>query len=312
MEKEEWVSAAEDDIQQSKSLTVRTLPLVALRDLSVFPEMVLHFDIQRERSVQAVERAMTGSGELLVVTQRSAAVENPQAEDLYTVGTIVMIRQISRMKGKIVRVLAEGMTRVRVKELHTAGLDERVYLEAAVEVCEETSELPENEQTARVSYIKELMGQYGLFYPKIGKAIGIRLEEQQDIGKLVDVAIMNMPVATDEKQSVLEAVDLEERYRVAVDLIYREVEIAKIKLKLTEGVKQRVDKNQREYVLREQLGYIREELGDDRTFSDAEQFEKAVEKLTAKKEIKERIKKEISRFKSVATSISLTLSSSIW
>ncbi len=304
MEKEEWVSAAEDDIQQSKSLTVRTLPLVALRDLSVFPEMVLHFDIQRERSVQAVERAMTGSGELLVVTQRSAAVENPQAEDLYTVGTIVMIRQISRMKGKIVRVLAEGMTRVRVKELHTAGLDERVYLEAAVEVCEETSELPENEQTARVSYIKELMGQYGLFYPKIGKAIGIRLEEQQDIGKLVDVAIMNMPVATDEKQSVLEAVDLEERYRVAVDLIYREVEIAKIKLKLTEGVKQRVDKNQREYVLREQLGYIREELGDDRTFSDAEQFEKAVEKLTAKKEIKERIKKEISRFKSVATSSS--------
>lgn len=323
MEEEQEVTITEESGQMQDEQE-KLLPLVALRDLSVFPGMILHFDVQRERSVQAVERAMLGNGKLLVVTQRNAAVEEPQIQDLYSVGTIVMVRQVSRMQGKVVRVLSEGIVRARLKEVHTAGLDAKEYLEAAVELCTETSSgdstddsadsaagmsmdasvLSETEQAARISYIKELMSQYALFHPKIGKAIGYRLDELKDIGKLVDAAVMNMPLSVQEKQAVLEAVDVEERYRTAIDLIYREVEIAKIKLKLTEGVKQRVDKNQREYVLREQLGYIREELGDDKTFSDAEQFEEAVEKLKAKKEVKERIKKEISRFKSVATSSS--------
>lgn len=340
MEKEQEVNLTEEGSVQVQKASEKRLPLVALRDLSVFPGMILHFDVQRERSVQAVERAMMGNGELLVVTQRDAAVEEPQTQDLYTVGTIVMVRQVSRMQGKVVRVLSEGIVRARLKEVHTAGLDEKEYLEAVAVECTEVStetsvdasaEVPTEISTdtsaktstdaavdipadvatpssvddeARISYIRELISQYALFYPKVGKAIGLRMEREQEIGKLVDAVVMNMPLSAKDKQTVLEAVDVEERYRTAVDLIYREVEVAKIKLKLTEGVKQRVDKNQREYVLREQLGYIREELGDDRTFSDAEQFEEAVEKLKAKKEVKERIKKEISRFKSVATSSS--------
>lgn len=287
--------------------------MVALRDLTVFPNMILHFDVQREYSVQAVEKAMRGNGELMVLTQRDASTEEPQREDLYDIGTIVTVRQVSRMQGNIVRVLAEGTARARLNELRTAEEAERAYFEAEVTVCGAETESPENaqeteltetEQAAYISHIKELMGQYALFHPKVGKAIGFRLEALHDVGKIVDAAIMNMPLPTPEKQSVLEAVDETERYRIAIDLIYREVEIAKIKLKLTEGVKQRVDKNQREYVLREQLGYIREELGDDRTFSDAEQFEEAVGKLKAKKEVKERIRKEIARFKNVATSSS--------
>lgn len=291
----------------------KRLPMVALRDLTVFPNMILHFDVQREYSVQAVEKAMRGNGELMVLTQRDASTEEPQREDLYDIGTIVTVRQVSRMQGNIVRVLAEGTARARLNELRTAEEAERAYFEAEVTVCGAETESPENaqeteltetEQAAYISHIKELMGQYALFHPKVGKAIGFRLEALHDVGKIVDAAIMNMPLPTPEKQSVLEAVDETERYRIAIDLIYREVEIAKIKLKLTEGVKQRVDKNQREYVLREQLGYIREELGDDRTFSDAEQFEEAVGKLKAKKEVKERIRKEIARFKNVATSSS--------
>lgn len=309
----------------------KRLPMVALRDLTVFPNMVLHFDVQRERSVQAVEKAMKGNGELMVLTQRDASTEEPQREDLYDIGTIVIIRQVSRMQGNIVRVLAEGTVRARLHGMRTVEEREKAYFEAEVTVCGEEAgspemaqetesqettqetgvpemaqetELTETEQAAYISHIKELMGQYALFHPKVGKAIGFRLEALHDVGKIVDAAIMNMPLPTPEKQSVLEAVDETERYRIAIDLIYREVEIAKIKLKLTEGVKQRVDKNQREYVLREQLGYIREELGDDRTFSDAEQFEEAVGKLKAKKEIKERIRKEIARFRSVATSSS--------
>lgn len=284
--------------------TEERLPLVALRDLVVFPNMVLHFDVQRECSVQAVEKAMTGNGELMVVTQRDAATEQPQADDLYTVGTIVRVRQVSRMQGKVVRVLAEGIVRARLDELHTADGNGGSYLEGSVTVCGDSGEVEEMEQSAYASHIRELMGQYALFHPKVGKALGFRLEELQEVGKIVDAAIMNMPIGTREKQSVLEAVDIGERYRIAADLIYREVEVAKIKIKLTEGVKQRVDKNQREYILREQLGYIREELGDDRTFSDTEQFEEAVGKLKAKKEVKERIRKEISRFKSVAASSS--------
>ena len=280
------------------------LPLVALRDLTVFPNMVLHFDVKRECSVQAVEKAMLGNRELFTVTQRNPGLEEPQREDLYDVGTVVIVRQVSRMQGNVVRVLAEGIARARLGELYTVEENEKSYFESSVTVCEEENALPEMEQAAYISHIKELMGQYALFHPKVGKAIGFRLEELQEAGKIVDMAIMNMPLATTQKQSVLEAVDVSERYRLAADLIYREIEVAKIKIKLTEGVKQRVDKNQREYVLREQLGYIREELGDDRTFSDAEQFEEAVEKLKAKKEIKDRIRKEISRFKSVATSSS--------
>lgn len=266
--------------------------------------MVLHFDVKRECSVQAVEKAMLGNRELFTVTQRNPGLEEPQREDLYDVGTVVIVRQVSRMQGNVVRVLAEGIARARLGELYTVEENEKSYFESSVTVCEEENALPEMEQAAYISHIKELMGQYALFHPKVGKAIGFRLEELQEAGKIVDMAIMNMPLATTQKQSVLEAVDVSERYRLAADLIYREIEVAKIKIKLTEGVKQRVDKNQREYVLREQLGYIREELGDDRTFSDAEQFEEAVEKLKAKKEIKDRIRKEISRFKSVATSSS--------
>ncbi|MCM1103750.1 MAG: endopeptidase La [Clostridium sp.] len=307
--------------------------------------MILHFDVQRECSIQAVEKAMLGDRKLMVVTQRDARTETPQMEELYSIGTIVTVRQVSKMQGSIVRVLAEGMVRARLKELDTVEEKGRPYFEAEVSVCgdddAQASDAPETvpgsqasdasetapgpeapsapetapeitpdsadhelEQEACISHIKELMGQYALFHPKVGKAIGFRLEMMNDIGKIVDAAIMNMPLAITEKQRVLEAVDVWERYRIAADLIYREVEIAKIKVKLTEGVKQRVDKNQREYVLREQLGYIREELGDDRTFSDAEQFEEAVEKLKAKKEVKERIRKEISRFQSVSTSSS--------
>lgn len=294
------------------------LPLVALRDLTVFPNMVLHFDVKRSCSVQAVERSMLGNRKLMVVTQREASTEAPVIEDLYAVGTIVTVRQVSRMQGNVVRVLVEGNVRARLDELYTVGEHESAYFEAAVTVCGEKNGQPEVrqetgqpetdereiEQAACRSHIRELIGQYAIFHPKVGKALGFCLEELEDIGKIIDAAIMNMPLATTEKQRVLEAVDVAERYRIAADLIYREIEIAKVKVKLTEGVKQRVDKNQREYVLREQLGYIREELGDDRTFSDAEQFEEAVEKLKAKREVKERIRKEISRFKSVATSSS--------
>ncbi len=282
--------------------TEKVIPVVALRGLTVFPNLIIHFDLNRARSIQAVEKALMEQQEVMLVAQKDAQVENPDIGQLYTVGTVASIRQVSKLPGKIMRVLVAGNERAVLRELSVSYLHEEEYLEGRVTVVEDINELEPTEQEACSSHIKELILQYGSYYPKVGKAIGVRMNELHDVGRVVDEAIMNMPIQASDKQSVLEAVNVSERYRIAADLIYREIDIAKIKVQLSTGVRERVDKNQREYLLREQLGYIREELGDDKTFSDADQFNEALGKLKASKEVKERIAKEISRFKSVAGS----------
>ncbi len=285
-------------------VTEKTIPVVALRGLTVFPNLIIHFDLNRPRSIQAVEKALMERQELMLVAQRDIQTENPGMEQLYSIGAVASIKQVSKLPGRIMRVLVEGTARARLDELSTAQLQDGEYLEGRVTVLEDIDELSPSEEEACAAHMKELVAQYGSFYPKVGKAIGFRMNELHDAGRIVDEAVMNMPIDAAEKQRVLEAVHVSERYRIAADMIYREIDIARIKAQLSEGVKERVDKNQREYLLREQLGYIREELGDDKAFSDADQFSEAVEKLKASKEVKERIRKEITRFKNVLGSSS--------
>lgn len=276
------------------------IPVVALRGLTVFPHLIIHFDLNRKKSIEAIECAMTKDQQILLVTQRDAQTLEPAEQDLYPVGTIATIRQITKLPGKVLRVMVEGNYRARVLGL----TEETEYLEADYELIPDEEEPESPEREACLSHIRELVALYGQYYPKVAKAFGMRMDEIHTLGRGIDQAVMNMPVDYRKKQEILQETNIAKRYRIAADLIYNEVEIARIKTELSQGVKERVDKNQKEYLLREQLSYIREELGDDNTFSDADQFTEAVNKLKASDEVKEKIRKEIARFKSVASSSS--------
>lgn len=281
---------------------IRRIPAVALRGLTILPDMIIHFDLSRTKSIVAVEQAMIGEEKLLLVTQKDAEVEDPGVEDVYHVGTIASIRQVSKLPGGIVRVLVEGESR---GTLRTFMMQEEHYLLAEVEEqpsCE--GEVDEVTQEAMIRQLAELFGDYGRYYPKIGRSIEKQFQSMKNLEKLIDLVTMSMPLNYNSKQKILELGTLQERYEYLIGILYNEIEIARIKTEMSEKVKNRVEKNQKEYLLREQLSYIREELGEDGGFSDAAQFEEALGKLKAKKEVKERIYKEISRFKSLSTSSS--------
>ena len=277
------------------------MPAVTLRGLTIFPDMVIHFDLSKEKSALAIESAMMGDQRLFVVTQKDLQEEEPDLEQVYPVGTIVMVKQVTKLQGPMLRVLIEGMARARI----TAFVEENEFLTAQViPVEEDREELEETEKEAMLRTLKEEFANYTACFPKIGGTISKQVEEGYDLGKLLDQIAINIPLTFQKKQQVLGALLLRERFEILTGILTNEVEITQVKNKLAVQVKKRLDQNQKEYVLREQLRYIRKELGEDNTFSEVEQFEAALEKLKANKDVKEKIRKEISRFKSVSGSSS--------
>ena len=272
------------------------LPAVALRGLSILPGMVIHFDLSREKSIEAVEQAMLGDQRLFAVTQKDAEVEDPECGDVYEIGTISVIRQVTKLPGHVLRVLAEGKSRGRLHRF----VQENDYLMAEVSYeNDDMTELTEAEQEAMTRTVKETFASYYTCFPKVGKAVADQIEEEMPLGRLLDSITINMPLPLTDKQAVLDAVSVRERFRILTDLLVREVDVMRIKNELAKDIRERIDKNQRDYILREQLYYIKEELGEKNTDSDVEQFEAAVEKLKAKKEIKEKIRREIDRYRRV-------------
>ena len=277
------------------------IPAVTLRGLTIFPDMIIHFDLSKEKSALAIEAAMMGDQRLFVVTQKDVQDEEPDLEQVYPIGTIVMVKQVTKLQGSMVRVLIEGMTRARI----TAFSKEKEFLTAQViPVEEDREELDEIEREAMLRTLKEEFARYTACFPKIGGTISKQVEEGYDLGTLLDQITINIPLTFQKKQQVLGAVLLRERFDILTGILANEVEITQVKNRLAVQVKKKLDQNQKEYVLREQLRYIRKELGEDNTFSEVEQFEAALEKLKANKEVKEKIRKEISRFKSVSGSSS--------
>lgn len=277
------------------------MPAVILRGLTVFPDMIIHFDLSKEKSALAIETAMMGDQRLFVVTQKELKDEEPDLEQVYGVGTIVMVKQVTKLQGSMIRVLIEGVSRAEI----TAFVEENEFLTAQVIPMEEDrEELEEVEKEAMLRTLKEEFASYTACFPKIGGTISKQVEEGYDLGRLIDQIAINIPLTFQKKQQVLGAILLRERFEILTGILANEVEITQVKNKLAIQVKKRLDQNQKEYVLREQLRYIRKELGEDNTFSEVEQFEAALEKLKANKEVKEKIRKEISRFKSVSGSSS--------
>ena len=274
---------------------IKTIPVVALRGMTLLPSMITHFDISREKSVKAVETAMLRDQKLVVVTQKSPETQDPGRKDLHKIGTLVTVKQIMKLPQNIFRVLAEGLERVEVMDLDVA--DGCLVADAATFSEEELALPDEKNQEAMVQTLRTIFQDYCQANGKISRETALQIMEQTDLQKMVDQIAVNIPVFYEEKQKLLEAVDLTERFEQLSVLLENEIQVMNIKTEIQEKVKARVDKNQREYILREQLKVIREELGEDTTGAEADHFQEEADKLEASDEVKERIEKEIERFK---------------
>ena len=274
----------------------RKIPAVALRGMTILPGMVAHFDVSRSRSVRALEAAMMDDQMVFLVTQKNIERDDPELEDLYTVGIIAVIKQVIKLQNGVVRVLVEGETRA-----HLDALEQEDYLLAGVEPLKREEELlPVEIQEAMIRGIRETFSRYCLMNPKPGKELLRQMTEISDLEKLLDHIGNNLPVGYEQKQRILEADTLQERYETLMIILLNEINIIQIKTEFQTKVKEKVDKNQKEYILREQMKLIREELGEDNTVSEAEHYLEECKKLKADKEVKEKLKKEIERFKNVA------------
>ena len=271
---------------------IKSLPMVALRGMTIMPEMVVHFDVSRERSVAAIQEAMAEEQKIFLTAQKSIDIENPGMEDVYEIGTIGTIKQIIKLPKHIVRVLVSGEARGRLKELEYVD----PYLRASEEILDDAElAIPEE---AMERGLKDMFVDYAAKNGKMSKEAVAQLLEVKGLKKLVDEIAANIPLYYTDQQDILSETDLLKRYEKLAFKLVNEVQILDIKEEIQRKVKERVDKHQREYILREQLKLIREELGEESTVSDAEEFEKELKKLKAPTEVKEKLKKEINRFKS--------------
>lgn len=278
-----------------------TIPAVALRGMTILPGMIAHFDVSRKKSLDAVEAAMTGEQKLFLVTQRDSEVDDPKQEDLYQVGIIALVKQVIRLQNNVVRILVDGLERAELVDF----TDRAEYFEAEILVYEKESDtLPENAKQAMVESIQETFLRYASLNSRLSGEIKKQVQETGDLEKLIDYTANNLPILYEKKQMILEAVTLEERYEVLLTILLNEMEIAALKNEFQTKVKNRVDKHQKEYLLREQMAVIREELGEDNTESDADAYLASLKKLEASKEVKDKIKKEIERFKNISSNSS--------
>lgn len=275
---------------------IKSLPMVVLRGMTIMPEMVVHFDVSREKSIAAIQEAMAGDQKIFLVAQRSIETDDPIQEDVYEVGTVGTIKQIMKLPKHIVRVLVSGETRGILKQLQ----QDTPYLRAEVEVIDESDLVIQDDLNgeAMARSLKDTFLDYAARNGKMSKEAVAEILEIKSLKKLVDEIAANTPFYYVDQQEILGKVDFWERYETLAFKLVNEVQIMDIKDELQQKVKERVDKHQKEYILREQLKLIREELGDDSTLYDAEEFEKAAKNLKAPKEVNEKLKKEISRFKS--------------
>ena len=259
------------------------------------PEMIVHFDVSRERSIAAIQQAMVEEQEIFLVAQKSIETENPGQDDVYEIGTVASVKQLIKLSKKVVRVLVEGKNRAVLKKIEETD----PYLRAEVEVLEEQEiTIPDDlNAEAMMRGLKEIITEYAAKNGKISKESVAEILDITDLKRLVNEVAANIPLKYKDQQELLEELDFWSRYEKLSLKLVNEMQIMEIKEELQRKVKSKVDKHQKEYLLREQLKVIREELGEDTTFSDADEFEEACSKLDAPEEVKEKLHKEIGRFK---------------
>ena len=282
---------------------VRSLPMVALRGMTVLPEMVIHFDVSRQASIEAINAAMLEEGQKIFLTgQKDFNIEEPGIGDVFRVGTIAAVKQVVKLPKNILRVLVAGERRAGLNVLEFTD----PYLRANVTVIEDVDDIREQfgendadtNLEAMARGLKEIYTEFMLKNPKFPKDMVKQINEYTYLKKVIDMIAANCPLSDTDQQEILEEASLLKRYHLLAFKIVNEMQIMDIKEDIQNKVKERVDKHQREYILREQLKLIREELGEDNTLTDAEEFQEAADKLEAPEEVKEKLNKEIKRFKS--------------
>lgn len=271
------------------------MPAIALRGLTILPAMVVHFDISRKMSLRAIEEAMMGNQQIFVVTQKNPDVSEPVLDDLYRIGTIVQIKQMVKLQKGITRVLVEGLRRAELVDLEA----DTGYIQAELLLCSDGSEeMDQQTKEALLRTMKETFEQFSQINGKLTKEVLNPILEIQELEKLAGQISMHIPLYYEERQKILEAVDIRERCELLCTILENELEVIKIKQDIQNKVKERIDKNQREYIMREQMKLIREELKED-NINEADQFLETLETLKASKEVKEKIKKEIDRYRNI-------------
>lgn len=278
------------------------LPMVALRGLTVVPNMIIHFDLSREMSKNAVQKSLNENQTIFLVAQRDENEEKSTMETLFHIGTVANIKQVTKLPNNIERVMVEGAARAKLMEVKD---NEGVFFTAVIEeINEDENDVDLVCEEALKRSLKEVFATYVRFYPKVGKSLGKYFEEENTLRFLVNQVLINTPFSYEKKQEILEIENLDGQCEALVSLIMNEAQIASIRTQLAMKVKEKIDKNQRDYILREQLEYIQDELGGDDKGSEAAQFEEAVQKMKAGDEVKEKIRKEIARFQKITNSSS--------
>ena len=280
---------------------LKELPAVILRGSVLLPGVVSHFDISTQRSIHAVEAAMNDDNHIFLVTQKDMQTEHAKQEDVYTVGVVAEIKQIVKMQNHVVRVIVESKQKAELAYF----IEKEEFLKAQVVLEEKENvqeQLPPEVEEAMLRSLQEKLLSYCTSNPKIGKELKKQAEGLNKLKSFIQVVGGTLPLGYEKRQELLEADSLTAQYEILMKILLYETNIQQIKNELQEKVKERIDQNQREYILREEMKVIREELGEDNTTSDIRQFEESLEKLEADDTVKERIQKEIARFKNVANS----------
>lgn len=278
---------------------INILPALALRGTTILPDMIVHFDVSREKSIKAVEAAMLHEQEIFLVTQKDPELQEPGLSDLNKVGTVAYIKQVVKLPHDLLRVLVEGKERAALISL----TQEEPYLKAETARFEaEGEQYGDTVKEAMYRSIRNLFHQYCMESGKVSRELSAQILNIEDLDELISQISVNVPLTWQNKQKILEAVTLESRYEVLGAILQNEIEVLKVGQDLQHKLKQRIDKNQKEYILREQLKLIREELGEESTSDAAEQYRKRLEELDASTEVKDKISKEISRFRSMSSS----------
>lgn len=275
---------------------ISILPAIALRGTTILPDMIVHFDVSRERSIKAIEAAMLHDQKIFLVTQKDPEVEKPELSELYHVGTIAYIKQVVKLPHDLLRVLVEGIERAELFGLE----QEEPFLKAETAIFEpDGAQYTKSLKEAMFRSIQELFQRYCMESGKISKDLAAQILNITELEELIAQIAVNVPLSYQNKQKILEAVRLESQYEELAAILNNEIEILKIGHDLQHKLKARIDKSQRDYILREQLKLIREELGEESSADTAEEYRQKVEALDAPEEVKDKLNKEIDRFKSM-------------
>ena len=275
---------------------ISILPAIALRGTTILPDMIVHFDVSRERSIKAIEAAMLHDQKIFLVTQKDPEVEKPELSELYQVGTVAYIKQVVKLPHDLLRVLVEGIERAELLGLE----QEEPFLKAETALFEpDGAQYTKSLKEAMFRSMQELFQRYCMESGKISKDLAAQIMNITELEELISQISVNVPLTYQNKQKILEAVSLENQYEVLAAILNNEIEVLQIGHDLQRKLKARVDKNQRDYILREQLKLIREELGEENTADTAEEYRQKAEALDAPQEVKDKLNKEIDRFKSM-------------